>query len=341
MLEPGDTIRVSGTFTNNNLYGPVHDVEVNLSGEGLTAIPVTSSRFTSVAPKETVTIAWDLTVDEDTNVTRVTPTMTATYQRGETKGSAERTAHLYVKNVPQGIAYLSDLGLLEGSYNGHGPMERDMHNGETNAGDGGPIMIDGVHYTKGLGTNSNADLQFYLGGRCTEFYTVIGIDDTMTLPDKDPDVVVRIYADEKLVHESPVIDGTEAYELSLPVAGAQQLRLTVDQYDDNNWYDRTSWGDAKVFCTTSSNAINAIHMESDVERYEAAGEFSSESAVRSLKRHLTAVARYENKEKAAKVVKHMESFKLLLDHQRDSEFISEKAYNVLQVSADSVIENWQ
>lgn len=342
MLEPGETNYITGVFTNTNVYGAARDVEITLSGDGMIAVPITPTKFTSLAPNESVTVEWELTIEEGIKVTHVTPKISATYEIGTTKGTATSSAHIYVKNAPEGIAYLSDLGLLAGSFNGYGPMERDMHNGETAAGDGGPIMIGGVHYEKGLGTNSNADLRFYLGGSCTRFSAIVGIDDTMTAPDKDPDVVVRVYADDEKIYESPLIDGTEAYELDLPVDGAQQLRLEVGQYDENNWFDRANWADAKVTCSTSSTASsNAAEMKTLVEGFEEDGEFENDQIARSLKNHLTAVSRYEEKELAEKVIKHMEGFKLLLDYQRENEWISEKAYNTLKADADSLLKKWK
>lgn len=78
-----------------------------------------------------------------------------------------------------------------------------------------------------------------------------------------------------------------------------------------------------------------------IERFEEDGEFESESVARALKIHLTAVDRYEREEKAEKVVKHMKSFGQLLDHQKENDSISERAYNVLKAEAEYLIEKWQ
>ncbi len=67
----------------------------------------------------------------------------------------------------------------------------------------------------------------------------------------------------------------------------------------------------------------------------------SGDVTRALNIHLTAVARYEEQEVAKKVVKHMKSFKLLLDQQKKDDLISEEAYNRLQAGADSLIKKWQ
>ncbi|MTW87675.1 hypothetical protein F3157_18835 [Virgibacillus dakarensis] len=76
-----------------------------------------------------------------------------------------------------------------------------------------------------------------------------------------------------------------------------------------------------------------------LEEYQE--EFSSKDSYRALHDHLTAVGRYEKQEAADKVVKHMKNFKLLLDHQKENELISEKAYNALKSDAEKLIQKWQ
>ena len=66
-----------------------------------------------------------------------------------------------------------------------------------------------------------------------------------------------------------------------------------------------------------------------------------DNAAHALKIHLIAVERFEKQETADKVVKHMNGFKLLLDHQKDNGMISEEAYDTLKANSDSVIKRWQ
>lgn len=87
-------------------------------------------------------------------------------------------------------------------------------------------------------------------------------------------------------------------------------------------------------------ATNAAELKELVERFEEEGEVRNNSA-HALKIHLTAVGHYEEKQIAKKVVKHMESFKLLLDHQKENALISDKAYHVLIESADLIIAKWE
>lgn len=86
----------------------------------------------------------------------------------------------------------------------------------------------------------------------------------------------------------------------------------------------------------TSEAIKVL-----VEHLEKEGEFANEKAPHTLKVHLIAIARYEQQEAGEKVVKHMTSFKQLLDHQKENEWISEKAYNLLKANANLLINRWQ
>ena len=89
------------------------------------------------------------------------------------------------------------------------------------------------------------------------------------------------------------------------------------------------------------SAISAAQMKSLVEELDEEGEFENNSAVRSLTMHLTVASHYEGKEEAEKVVKHMNGFKQLLNHQLENQLISGTAFEVLEKKADSLIEKWE
>ena len=87
--------------------------------------------------------------------------------------------------------------------------------------------------------------------------------------------------------------------------------------------------------------VSAVEIKELVERFAKEGEFENDQTVRSLTTHLTAVAQYEKKEVSEKVVKHMESFKVLLDYQKENKLISEKAYKSLMAETNSLVKKWQ
>ena len=86
---------------------------------------------------------------------------------------------------------------------------------------------------------------------------------------------------------------------------------------------------------------NAAEMKTLVESLAEEGEIENAQTVRALTTHLTAVAQYEKQEATEKVVKHMKSFKILLDYQKENKLISEKAYKALMASTDELIKKWQ
>jgi beta-N-acetylhexosaminidase len=70
-----------------------------------------------------------------------------------------------------------------------------------------------------------------------------------------------------------------------------------------------------------------------------AGEISNE-AHHTFTMHLTAVQQFEEREEQDKVIRHMESFQLLMDHYQDAGYISDKAYSYLETRSVRLIEMW-
>lgn len=98
---------------------------------------------------------------------------------------------------------------------------------------------------------------------------------------------------------------------------------------------------ADVTFEPGTHPFNATGMTALVEYLKEKNEFVSDDAVHALKLHLNAVSQYEEKDQAEKVVKHMNGFKLLLDHQREDKLISVEAYETLKTDAAYLIEKWQ
>lgn len=85
---------------------------------------------------------------------------------------------------------------------------------------------------------------------------------------------------------------------------------------------------------------SAANVKNHVAYFAEQGQLASENVARSLSIHLTAVERYEEQEATDKVVKHMESFKSLLDHQHENDLLAEQAYDVLQAEANNLLQIW-
>lgn len=88
------------------------------------------------------------------------------------------------------------------------------------------------------------------------------------------------------------------------------------------------------------DGVSASGIKSLIERFEAEGEFANSVAARALKTHMTAVELYEKQGNADKIVKHMNGFEVLLEHQKNDEVISGKAYQILQSYAVELVDKW-
>lgn len=78
-----------------------------------------------------------------------------------------------------------------------------------------------------------------------------------------------------------------------------------------------------------------------VEQLSEEGEIYEEETARLLLTHLTAVGHYEEKEKMDKAVKHLQTWKQLVDQLKHSESISEEAYEALISDVNIVLAMWQ
>jgi len=250
VLKVDDSVTVTATLHNANGFTPAHDVTLRLDvPDGLAVVADTPTSYDTLEPGGDVDVRWTVTVADGAAVDHPLADLnvTADYKFGDQSDQAGGVVSVLMPSSAPGQVYLSDLPFAK-AVNGWGPVERDMNNGETAQGDGGPLVIGGVTYEKGLGTNSNADIEFDLGGLCTSFHSVIGIDDTMTVGGRTPSVVVTVFADDQLVFESGLIDKTSSpVMLDIAIPRPETLRLVVDDVDTFA-FDRLDFADAQVTC---------------------------------------------------------------------------------------------
>jgi hypothetical protein len=157
----------------------------------------------------------------------------------------EEAARVFVPPPPlTGTPYLSDLEFVSES-NGWGPVERDSSVGESDAGDGSPLTIGGVTYEKGLGTHAPAEIQVYVGGRCTSVTALVGVDDEVTQPGS---VTFQILADDTVAFDSGVVRSGSTVPLTADVTGARMLTLRVTDAGDGKNFDHADWTNARLDC---------------------------------------------------------------------------------------------
>ena len=157
------------------------------------------------------------------------------------------------------IRYTPDTGPTETIYlgdapatwsvatNGAGPVEFDRSHGAANAGDGGTLTLAGTQYAKGLGVKAPSDIRFPLGGLCTAFRAIVGVDDETSGAGT---VTVEVWLDGVLVAASGVITGGDApLSGALDVTDKTELRLVVTSAGDGSRGDHVDWADAQLDCT--------------------------------------------------------------------------------------------
>ena len=140
-------------------------------------------------------------------------------------------------------AYLSDLAYTV-TANGWGPVEKDRSNGEAAAGDGKPLTLAGVVYTKGLGAHAASDIRYGLSS-CSTFTVKVGIDDEVGA---NGSAIFQIWGDATKLADSGVMTGNSPTQtLTVDLTGRAQLRLVIDPNGSAN-FDHGDWADAKLTC---------------------------------------------------------------------------------------------
>ncbi|MBA4853550.1 NPCBM/NEW2 domain-containing protein [Emticicia sp. BO119] len=115
--------------------------------------------------------------------------------------------------------------------------------------DGHPIKLKGITYPKGIGCHANSEITYKLNGNFGRFITHIGIDDEIAPPPTRGSVYFRVYADNALRYESPLLSNTSAtIKLNIDVQGVQELKLITNQGPDNFNFDHTDWAGARLHC---------------------------------------------------------------------------------------------
>jgi hypothetical protein len=155
--------------------------------------------------------------------------------------------------TPQLVAQLPRpyLGNMEwiSATNAWGPVERNMSNGEEFTGDGGPLTVNGLFGTTGLGVHAGSEIVYHLGGSYLAFESWIGVDDEVGSAGS---VVFQIWADGAKSYDSGLMTGTMAARLvTVPLWGVNELRLVVTDGGNGNASDHADWLSASLISPSS------------------------------------------------------------------------------------------
>ena len=142
--------------------------------------------------------------------------------------------------------HVSDMSFSGTPVNGWGPVERDMSNGETAAGDGRTLTLDAIPYAKGLGVHAPSDVRYALGGSCSgKFIADVGVDDEVG--SAGGSVVFQVFLDGVKAYDSGVMTHASPRQpVNVGVAGTSQLRLVVTDGGDGMSWDHADWAGARV-----------------------------------------------------------------------------------------------
>lgn len=162
------------------------------------------------------------------------------------------------EDTPTTAVFLSDLvPTNDPPPNGWGPIEHDTSNGEAAVGDGNPMIIGGVHYSKGLGVHAASDVRYNLGGTYSRFIADVGLDDETG---NGGSVAFQVFGDGILLFDSGVRFGDntatgQPLRVDVNVAGVSELRLVVTDSGDGNGLDHADWGNARLLPTGSGTNL--------------------------------------------------------------------------------------
>ncbi|THF71639.1 hypothetical protein E7T06_01400 [Deinococcus sp. Arct2-2] len=187
----------------------------------------------------------------DAGQTVPSPDATDPYADGIDHSWTDSQPLLQGLGIGNGNNDLSALNWTSAS-NGWGPVERDRSNGETAAGDGRALTINGKVYVKGLGVHSVSSIAYALGGQCSTFTADVGLDDEIDQQTRGS-VVFQVFADGAKLFDSGKMTGSSTVKnVNVSVAGKSELKLVVTDAGDGKSYDHADWAAPRLTCSVTN-----------------------------------------------------------------------------------------
>jgi hypothetical protein len=119
-------------------------------------------------------------------------------------------------------------------------------------GTGAPMKIADKTYTRGLGCHAASDIYVDLGGKYEAFEAEIGVQESNHSVGS---VVFQVFVDGEKRYDSGVVcDGDAPRPVRVPVAGAGELRLVVNDAGDGIHYDQANWAEARLIPAADGKA---------------------------------------------------------------------------------------
>ncbi|WP_208885432.1 NPCBM/NEW2 domain-containing protein [Streptomyces sp. PBH53] len=247
LLEAATPATLTSTVTDLGRT-PARRVSVTLTGPaGWTVRATSATSAPSLPAGGTLRTGWRVTAPAGTPTGSYGLTLRTRYRSpsGTPVTSTLPLSASVVVPPPAGTSYLGDLPWLSAT-SGWGPVERDTSNGESAAGDGGPLTIGGTVYAKGLGVHALSDVSFYTGRACEKVTADVGVDDEKG---SKGTVAFEIWADgTKAAATGVLTNALPAQPLTADVSGAEVVRLVVTDGADGVDSDHADWAEARLVC---------------------------------------------------------------------------------------------
>lgn len=107
---------------------------------------------------------------------------------------------------------------------------------------GGPIVLNGRSYSRGLGVHADTSVSYKLDGGFERFLGTIGIDDNAG----SGSAVFRVRGDDRVLHQSNVMTTRESQTIAIDVRGVRELTLECAAGPDLDLADHGDWADARL-----------------------------------------------------------------------------------------------
>jgi alpha-galactosidase len=224
-VAPDAPATLSSTVTNRGA-GAIRDVQVGVTvPDGWTATPTTPASGASLATDATLATTWSVQAPADVEAGAYPLTITAAYTwGGRHRATTESTLVAAVVTPPEpGRRHLSTVPAAT-TANAVGPVELDQSNGGPPEGDGNLITVGGTVHTRGLGTSAPSEVRYYLGGRCSQLVTGVGVDDQDRT---GVSATFTVHADDTAAASATAAPGAAPQTLTADLSGAAWLRLVT------------------------------------------------------------------------------------------------------------------
>ncbi len=108
---------------------------------------------------------------------------------------------------------------------------------------GGPILLGGRRYDRGMGVHAYTALSYDLAGQFEQFTAVIGIDDAVAPHGR---AIFRVHCDDRVAYESQPIGSGRPTTIKVDLSGVKTMTLICDPGDDLDFSDHCNWAAARL-----------------------------------------------------------------------------------------------